>query len=91
MLNEAEDRKKLKDKEGGIGQENEKVANQDLDLERDDDSMEFAFEDAIDQPLDEEDFKTADSGKSQEQLNFDQIIEKIENPKNVKKSFELRY
>lgn len=57
--------------------------------------MEFDFEDAIDQPLDEEELKaTVSQDKSathDQQFNFDQIIEKIENPKNVKKSFELRY
>ena len=43
MLNEAEDKKKNND-----GQNGNKEANEEVDLERDDDSMEFAFEDAID-------------------------------------------
>lgn len=53
--------------------------------------MEFAFEDAIDQPLNEEELKNTGVQQKQEHFNFEQIIEKIENPKNVKKSFELRY
>ena len=53
--------------------------------------MEFDFEDAIDQQLDEEELQTYETHKKQEHFNFEQIIEKIENPKNVKKSFELRY
>ena len=64
--------------------------------------MEFAFEDAIDQPLEEEAVKKEEGGveatgdetaekTGEEPFNFDQIIEKFENPKNVKKSFEIRY
>lgn len=71
--------------------EKEAGANDGIDLDRDDDSAEFAFEDAIDQPLEDDDLKTTEAEKSQEKFNFDQIIEKIENPQNVKKSFELRY
>lgn len=83
MLNEAEKEKK----EGDEGAENELADSPDLD--RDDDSAEFAFEDAMDQPYEGEDFDAEEAPKA-EQFNFDQIIEKIENPQNVKKSFELR-
>lgn len=49
----------------------ENEAIEDADLERDDDSMEFAFEDAIDQPLNEEELKNTGVQQKQEHFNFE--------------------
>lgn len=86
LLNVAEDRAKK-------AKENRQEADND-DFERDQEAdidIDFGFEDAIDKPIEDiEATKVDEDGDCDKQFNFDDIIKKIENPSNVKKSFELR-
>lgn len=96
MLNEAESRARKAKWDGGREEED----NDDLERQAagDEEDFDFGFQDAIDKPIEEIEGGVSGTGlelgqantDADKQFNFDDIIKKIENPSNVKKSFELR-